>query len=80
MPPRSALPGFGAGRGHPPITREEHPMIENTPNKPAGGLKAVRDFFGMKLADMKNEWTNGGLTDQDKAEILAGLTDGSLTY
>lgn len=55
-------------------------MIEQTPNKPAGGLKAVRDFFGLKLADMKAEWTNGGLTDQDKAEILAGLTDGTLTY
>lgn len=55
-------------------------MIENTPNKPAGGLKAVRDFFGMNLQQMKAEWTSGGLTDQDKAEILAGLTDGSLTY
>lgn len=54
-------------------------MTETT-SKPAGGLKAVRDFFGMKLADMKAEWTNGGLTDQDKAQILAGLADGTLTY
>lgn len=51
-----------------------------TASKPAGGLKAVRDFFGMNLTTMKAEWTNGGLTDQDKAEILAGLTDGTLTY
>ncbi|MFF0183470.1 hypothetical protein [Streptomyces sp. NPDC005244] len=55
-------------------------MTDQTPNKPAGGLKAVRDFFGFKLADMKAEWTNGGLTDQDKAQLLAGLTDGTLTY
>ncbi|SOE25707.1 hypothetical protein [Streptomyces sp. OK228] len=55
-------------------------MIDQTPNKPAGGLRAVRDFFGMKLQDMKTEWTNGGLTDQDKAELLTGLTDGTLTY
>jgi hypothetical protein len=38
-----------------------------------GGLKAVRDFFGFKLADMKKEWTNGGLTDKDKEELLSGL-------
>lgn len=55
-------------------------MIDQTPNKPAGGLRAVRDFFGMKLQDMKAEWTNGGLTEDDKAELLAGLTDGTLTY
>lgn len=51
-----------------------------TPTKPAGGLKAVRDFFGLKLQEMKAEWTNGNLTDDDKAQILAGLTDGTLTY
>lgn len=49
-------------------------------SKPASGLKAVRDFFGLKLTDMKNEWTNGGLTAEDKEQILAGLKDGTETY
>lgn len=48
-------------------------------------LKLIKDFFDtaarpMDLAAMKNEWTKGGLTDEDKAQIIAGLTDGSLTY
>ncbi|MGW6789970.1 hypothetical protein [Streptomyces chartreusis] len=55
-------------------------MIEQTPNKPAGGLKLVREFFGLNMQQMKAEWMGGGLTDQDKAEILAGLSDGTLTY
>lgn len=42
-------------------------------SNPPGALKAVRDYFGLKLADMKAEWTNGGLTDADKAELLSGL-------
>lgn len=41
-------------------------------------LKLVRDFFGMKLAEMKTEWTPMPQTDKD--QILTGLTDGSLNY
>lgn len=41
-------------------------------------LKLVREFFGMSLAEMKTEWVP--LPEKDKAEILAGLNDGTLTY
>lgn len=41
-------------------------------------LKLVREYFGMSLAEMKAEWTT--LPAKDKAEILAGLTDGTETY
>lgn len=48
-------------------------------------LKAVREFFHtdarpMALADFRKEWTQGGLTEQDKAQIRAGIGDGTLTY
>lgn len=42
------------------------------------GMKDVREFFGMSLPQMKAEWVP--LPEKDKAEILAGLTDGTLTY
>ncbi len=42
------------------------------------GIKAVREFFGMSLAEMKTEWVP--LPPKDKAEILAGIEDGTLTY
>lgn len=55
-------------------------MTETTAPKAPTGLKLVRDFFGLKLTDMKSEWTNGGLTADDKEQILAGLKDGTETY
>lgn len=33
---------------------------------------------GYKLATFKNDWSN--LTDQDKADLKAGIGDGTLTY
>lgn len=51
-----------------------------TPVKVPGALKMVREFFGFKLAEMKAEWTNGGLSDTEKAAIVSGLADGSYTY
>jgi hypothetical protein len=42
------------------------------------GMKDVREFFGMNLPQMKAEWIP--LSEKDKAEILAGLSDGTLTY
>jgi len=50
---------------------------------PVSPLKLVREYFNtparpMTLADMKAEWIP--LPDADKAQIIAGLTDGSLTY
>lgn len=55
---------------------------------PVSPLKLVREFFGMSLAEMKAEWGSlpemkaewKTLTPKDKAEIVAGLTDGTLTY
>lgn len=43
-------------------------------------LKLVREYFDMKLAQMKDEWSNGGLTTLDKEQIVQGLTDGTETY
>ncbi|MEV8316423.1 hypothetical protein AB0Q95_19855 [Streptomyces sp. NPDC059900] len=55
-------------------------MTDTTASKAPSGLKLVRDFFGLKLTGMKTEWTNGGLTDADKAQITEGLKNGTLTY
>lgn len=41
-------------------------------------MKDVREFFGMSLPEMKAEWVP--LTDAEKAQILGGLSDGTLTY
>lgn len=41
-------------------------------------LKDIREFFGMDMPTFKREWL--ALTAQDKAQIKAGLSDGSLTY
>lgn len=46
----------------------------------AASVKLVRDYFGMKLKEMKEEWTSGLLTETDKAQILDGLSSGSLDY
>ena len=55
-------------------------------------VKAVKDFFGLSLPEMKQEWMgknadgtlNGDaskvLTAADKEQILSGLGDGTLTY
>jgi hypothetical protein len=43
-------------------------------------LKEVREFFGMSLPEFRAEWTQGGLTADDKAQIRAGLADGTLSY
>lgn len=43
-------------------------------------LMAVKNYFGMELADLKTEWAKGGLTKEAKAEIAGGIRDGSLTY
>lgn len=53
-------------------------MTTATETKAPSSLKLVRDFFGLKLADMKTEWTP--MPQADKNQIIAGLTDGTLTY
>lgn len=49
--------------------------------------KAVHDFFGMNLTQMKAEWmgkdenhTGERLSDLDKQQIANGLLDETLTY
>lgn len=41
-------------------------------------LKLIREFFGMSMAEMKAEWVP--LPEKDKAQLVQGLTDGTLTY
>lgn len=43
-------------------------------------LKAVREFFGMDLKTFRQEWTQGGLTEDDKRQIREGIGDGTLNY
>lgn len=41
-------------------------------------LKGIMEFFGMTSPQMTREWKQ--LSDQDKADIKAGLSNGTLTY
>jgi hypothetical protein len=50
------------------------------PTPAHSGLKAVKEFFGMDLPEMKAEWAKGGLSARDREEIAGGISDGSLTY
>lgn len=43
-------------------------------------LMQVRDFFGMKTTEMRDEWTKGNLTQKDKDELMEGIGNGTLTY
>lgn len=45
---------------------------------PDNVLAQVRDFFGMSSGDFAREWKQ--LSATDKAQIKAGVTDGSLSY
>lgn len=47
---------------------------------PVSPLKLIREYFGMTLPDMKKEWSNGGLTAVDKAQLIAGIESGTETY
>lgn len=49
-----------------------------TPVKTVSPVALVRKFFGMNLAEMKSEWSP--MSTEDKADIVKGLTDGTLTY
>lgn len=41
-------------------------------------LKDVMSFFGMTPKEMSSEWRK--MTAEDKAQIIAGLSDGTYTY
>lgn len=51
-------------------------MVDATPKKAT--LKDVREYFGMKLPEMKSEWVP--MSQEDKDQILTGLGDGTETY
>jgi hypothetical protein len=49
--------------------------------KPKSDLVIIREFFGMKLPDMKVEvMGENGLSKDEIKEIASGIRDGSLTY
>lgn len=41
-------------------------------------MAAIAKFFEIKLAQFRAEWSE--LSDQDKADLKAGMTDGTLNY
>lgn len=41
-------------------------------------MLSVMKFFGLKAAEFKPEWNE--LSDDAKAELKAGVANGSLTY
>jgi hypothetical protein len=47
-------------------------------------VKDVKEFFGMTLGEMKDEWMGKGdgpkLSDQDKQDLMEGIGNGTLTY
>lgn len=55
-------------------------MTDITNEAPKATIKEVRDFFGMSLAEMKAEWTQGGLSKAEKDAIQIGIANGTFTY
>jgi hypothetical protein len=53
-------------------------MSENANTEITATAKNVKEFFGMNLAEMKAEWMTLG--QDDRNDILRGLSDGSLNY
>lgn len=57
-------------------------MPETTP------VKVIKEFFGMNLAEMRDEWIQKDLppgdprklTEKDKQDLITGIGNGSLTY
>jgi hypothetical protein len=45
---------------------------------PEATIKDIMAFFGMTASQFSREWKL--MTDTDKIQLKAGLTDGSLTY
>lgn len=45
---------------------------------PEATTKDVKNFFGMSLQEMKDEWLK--LPQEDRQDILKGLSDGTLNY
>lgn len=41
-------------------------------------MAAIAKFFAIPLARFRAEWAD--LSDQDKADLKAGMSDGSLNY
>jgi hypothetical protein len=48
---------------------------------PQSDTAVLKQYFGMDLAEAKRELTSGGgLTAQDRAQLVGGIRNGSLTY
>ena len=48
---------------------------------PQSDTAVLKDYFGMDLHEAKAELTSaGGLTKEDKAQLVGGIRNGSLTY
>ncbi len=45
---------------------------------PDAKLVDIKDFFGMTMKEMRDEWS--ALSDQEKAQIREGIGNGSYTY
>lgn len=45
---------------------------------PDATLKQVIDYFGLPMSQFAKEWK--AVSDEDKAQIKAGIGDGSFTY
>ena len=45
-------------------------------------IKAIKEFFGMRPGDTLKSFTEEwkSLSDEDKAQIKQGLSDGTFTY
>ena len=47
---------------------------------PQSDTAVLKDYFGMDLREAKAELTSaGGLTKEDKAQLVGGIRNGSLT-
>lgn len=48
--------------------------------KTTASLVDVKKFFNLSATEMTNEWTKGGLTAEDKAQIRDGIFNGTYNY
>lgn len=52
--------------------------MSNPEPKKTATLIDVRNFFGMKTAEFRDEWTK--LSPESRKQISAGIGDGSFSY
>jgi pyruvate kinase len=52
-------------------------MADNNGEKKAS-IKDIKDYFGLTMPQMKNEYTP--MSDKDKDDLKTGIGNGTLTY